>query len=226
MRCAPAVVLRACITVQEGIGQLNQLPGTVDLAALIRERDGKILYYAFPAKTLRTRLSTARADADLATALHLSEFPEAPAGPLSPVAPVGRVPRWVIDTDDFATTDGLIVETVNAQLFSPITGYLPTPANAGANGRVWTALVIDPASSVVPDGAENGLRVTAKFGWPAVPDTIKLATLIQASRLFARRHAPFGVAGNPEVGQLRLLERLDVDLAVSVRPYARIWGAV
>jgi hypothetical protein len=54
----------------------------------------------------------------------------------------------------------------------------------------------------------------------------KLATLIQASRLFARRHAPFGVAGNPEVGQLRLLERLDPDVAISVRPFARVWGAV
>ncbi|WP_234820581.1 hypothetical protein [Mycolicibacterium goodii] len=59
-----------------------------------------------------------------------------------------------------------------------------------------------------------------------MPPAVKMATLIQASRLYARRHAPFGVAGNPEVGQLRLLERLDVDLAVSVRPFARIRGAV
>ncbi|WP_205876184.1 hypothetical protein [Mycobacterium camsae] len=70
------------------------------------------------------------------------------------------------------------------------------------------------------------MKVTAKWGWPEVPGAVKLATLIQASRLFARRQAPFGVTGNPEVGQLRLLERLDVDLVTSVRPYARVWGAV
>ena len=59
-----------------------------------------------------------------------------------------------------------------------------------------------------------------------MPDTIKMATLIQAARLFARRAAPFGIAGNPEVGQLRLPDKLDVDLVVSVQPYVRHWGAV
>jgi hypothetical protein len=76
----------------------------------------------------------------------------------------------------------------------------------------------------MPSGQQA--RVSGRFGWAAVPLAIKLATMIQASRLFARRHAPFGVAGNPEVGQLRLLERLDVDLVTSVAPYRRMWGAV
>jgi hypothetical protein len=134
--------------------------------------------------------------------------------------------RWIIDTDDFATTVGLVVESIGPQWDAELTDCLPAPVNAVVDGRVWTSLVVDPASPMVPDAGENAIRVTAKFGWPAVPGAVKLATLIQASRLFARRHAPFGMAGNPEVGQLRLLERLDVDLAVSVRPYARIWGAV
>ncbi|KWX19887.1 hypothetical protein AFM11_33450 [Mycolicibacterium wolinskyi] len=134
--------------------------------------------------------------------------------------------RWIIDVDDFATVDGLIAETVGAQYDSEITGYLPAPVNAVLDGKVWTQLVVDPASSAVPDATEHGVRVTATWGWPAIPPTIKLATLIQASRLFSRRHAPFGVAGNPEVGQLRLLERLDPDVAISVRPFARVWGAV
>jgi hypothetical protein len=134
--------------------------------------------------------------------------------------------RWVIDTDDFASTEGLTVETSTPGGLTPITAYLPTPVNAVANGGVWTGLVIDSGSAMVPNPTENGVRITAKWGWPAVPATIKLATLIQASRLFARRHAPFGVTGNPEVGQLRLLERLDPDVAISVRPFARVWGAV
>lgn len=91
---------------------------------------------------------------------------------------------------------------------------------------VWTQVVIDSGSAMVPTAAERGVRVTAMWGWQEVPPTIKLATLIQASRLFARRHSPFGIAGNPEVGQLRLLERLDADVVISVRPFARIWGAV
>ncbi|MDA4085076.1 hypothetical protein MHAS44199_05265 [Mycolicibacterium hassiacum DSM 44199] len=134
--------------------------------------------------------------------------------------------HWVIDTDDFATTDGVTVETSTPGGLTPITAYLPTPVNAVVNGGVWTQVVIDSGSAIVPTAAEGGVRVTARWGWPAIPPTIKLATLIQASRLFARRHAPFGVAGNPEVGQLRLLERLDPDVAISVRPFARVWGAV
>ncbi|WP_245233821.1 hypothetical protein [Mycobacterium sp. PS03-16] len=134
--------------------------------------------------------------------------------------------RWEIPTDDFATTVGLVVESAGLATGATITGVLPAPINAVANGSVWTSLVVNADSSVIPDRTENGVKVTAQFGWPEIPPTIKLATLIQASRLFARRHAPFGVAGNPEVGQMRLLERLDPDLAVSVRPFARIWGAV
>ncbi|AQT82641.1 hypothetical protein B1R94_07785 [Mycolicibacterium litorale] len=135
--------------------------------------------------------------------------------------------RWVIKTDDFATLAGLTVETVDSQgNWSEVGQFLPTPVNAVVNSRVWTALVVNPASAVFPDGSENGIRVTAAFGWPTIPGSIKQATLLQASRLFARRHSPFGVAGNPEIGQLRLLERLDPDVAISVRPYARVWGAV
>jgi hypothetical protein len=76
-------------------------------------------------------------------------------------------------------------------------------------------------------GSDRHVRVTGLFGWAAIPDAIKLATMIQASRLFARRHAPFGILGSPETGgELRLLERLDADLMTSVRPYVRMWGAV
>jgi hypothetical protein len=134
--------------------------------------------------------------------------------------------RWIIDVDDFATTDAMTVETVGPQYDSAVEQWLPAPVNAVAAGGVWTQVVIDSASPAVPTAAEGGVRVTATWGWPEVPAAVKMATLIQASRLFARRHAPFGIAGNPEVGQLRLLERLDVDLVTSVRPFARVWGAV
>jgi hypothetical protein len=132
--------------------------------------------------------------------------------------------RWAVDIDDIMTTDGLTVAlgdglTVTGE---PLTGVILTPVNAVVNGRPWTKLLL-------PQGVSSGsaIRVTGLFGWTAVPDAIKLATMIQASRLFARRHAPFGILGSPETGgELRLLERLDADLMTSVRPYVRMWGAV
>jgi len=55
-----------------------------------------------------------------------------------------------------------------------------------------------------------------------VPTTVKQATLLQASRVFARREAPFGVAGSPDMGsELRLLEKVDPDVAVMLVPYVR-----
>jgi hypothetical protein len=135
--------------------------------------------------------------------------------------------RWIIDTDDFANTDAMSVEVVGPQYDSLIEGWLPAPVNAVATGGVWTQVVIDSDSAMMPTADEGGIRITTTWGWPEVPAAVKLATMIQASRLFARRHAPFGILGSPETGrELRLLERLDADLMTSVRAFVRMWGAV
>jgi hypothetical protein len=55
------------------------------------------------------------------------------------------------------------------------------------------------------------VRVTAKWGWPAVPDTVVQATLIQASRLYRRKDSPEGVLGSAEWGTVRL-GRVDPDV--------------
>jgi hypothetical protein len=50
--------------------------------------------------------------------------------------------------------------------------------------------------------------------------------LLQASRLDFRRVAPAGVAGSPETGsEVRLLARVDPDVAVSLKDYIRWWAA-
>ena len=94
-----------------------------------------------------------------------------------------------IPTDDFATADGLVVETVGPQSDTVLAACFSSPLNALANGSVWTSLIVPTSSAVVPGGREGSIKGTAKFGWPDVPPTIKLATMIQASRLYARRHA-------------------------------------
>jgi hypothetical protein len=64
------------------------------------------------------------------------------------------------------------------------------------------------------------VKVTALWGWTAVPVAVKQATLLQASRFFSRRHSPYGVAGSPELGsEIRLLARVDPDVGVSLRDY-------
>lgn len=131
--------------------------------------------------------------------------------------------RWVISVDDLMDATGLTV-TVEAGAVTPT---VLQPVNAPQTGRPWTRLVVDPDSAVKPTGREEDeVTVTALWGWTVVPDTIKQATLLQASRIFTRRNAPFGVAGSPEMGsELRLLAKVDPDVEVAVRPYVRWWAA-
>ncbi|MEU5721575.1 hypothetical protein ABZ783_07110 [Micromonospora sp. NPDC047738] len=124
--------------------------------------------------------------------------------------------RWVVDIDDLMSTTGLAVTVPGGT----VTGYDPEPVNAAADGRPWTRLVI--SGSRLPTGAANEVTVTAAWGWTAVPEAVKQATLLQASRFLARRDSPYGIAGSPDAGsEVRLLARVDPDVAVILGPYVR-----
>lgn len=137
--------------------------------------------------------------------------------------------RWTIRIDDLMTVTGLTVHydgDDSGDYADMIDEYQLRPVNAAADGRPWTEIVVRPASTTIPGGTEGGVEVHGTFGWSAVPTTIKQATLLQASRFLSRRDSPFGVAGSPDNGsELRLLPKLDPDVALTVRPYYRWWGA-
>jgi len=66
------------------------------------------------------------------------------------------------------------------------------------------------------------VRVTGTFGWATVPDPIKAATSILATRLVKRvREAPFGVAGMGADGIAVRIATGDPDVAMLVGPYSR-----
>ncbi len=125
---------------------------------------------------------------------------------------------YVVPIDDLSTVTGLVVET-SAGIAVDDTAYTLEPVNALSVGRPWTQF----ATSV--SAAE--WAVTALWGWASVPTPIKQACLLQASRLFKRREAPFGVAGSVEFGsELRLLSKLDPDVELIVGAYRRWWAVV
>lgn len=133
--------------------------------------------------------------------------------------------RYVVDIDDLMTITGLTI-TNSA---GPVTGYTLKSANAPSKGRPWTLLVLDPTPTTTPTPwvtIEDDVTVTARFGWTTVPAAVQQATLLQATRFFSRRDAPFGVAGSPELGsEMRLLAKVDPDVAVVLGPYVRWWAA-
>lgn len=139
---------------------------------------------------------------------------------------------WRAPIDDVMTTTGLVVKVDTAADGTFATtvassGYTLRPRNAAAAGWPWTELLIPYTSVTTFAGGTESVQVTASWGWPGIPDGIRQACLLQASRLLSRRDSPFGIAGSPETGsELRLLARLDPDVAVAVEPYRRrVWAA-
>jgi hypothetical protein len=117
-----------------------------------------------------------------------------------------------LDIGDVADLTGLLVEldtNADGTYATPFTDYTMFPRDADLEGRPWNAIYSEAWQAIRVSG---GVRVTAKFGWATVPGEVKNATLLQAARIFKRRTSPFGVAGSPETGELRLRDELDVDV--------------
>jgi hypothetical protein len=117
--------------------------------------------------------------------------------------------------DDIGSLTGLTVETGSGASFSAVTDYETSPDNALADGEPITGLRLVSGSWGT---ATNRVRITAQFGWPAVPADIHQAALIQASRLAKRKGSPEGIIGSAEWG-VRNLSRRDPDVWNLVEPY-------
>jgi hypothetical protein len=129
---------------------------------------------------------------------------------------------WMVTIDDLMTTTGLVVSVVGG---SAITDYTLEPRNAAAEGKPWTHLRINRTSSVQPILAGAEVSAVGRWGWTTVPVPVTGAARLQVSRLHSRRESPFGVAGSPDQGsELRLLAKLDPDVAVSLRGFTRPRG--
>jgi hypothetical protein len=134
-----------------------------------------------------------------------------------------------VEVDDVMTSTGLVIKLDQAgqgTYGSALTGVDPWPWNAAADGKPWTHLVFRSYASAFPTLFSQGVQVTANWGWTTVPSIVQEATLIQAARFFVRRDSSYGIAGSPETGtEMRLLERLDPDVALMLSTVRRLWGA-
>ncbi|HEY9351873.1 MAG TPA: hypothetical protein VIP28_01425 [Nocardioides sp.] len=117
--------------------------------------------------------------------------------------------------DDIGSTTGLVVETGTAGSWASVTSYETSPDNALLDGHAITGLLLTNGTWGT---ALNRVRITAQFGWPAVPDDITEAALIQAARLYRRKDSPEGVTGSAEWGVVRLSRR-DPDVWNLIEPY-------
>lgn len=122
--------------------------------------------------------------------------------------PLGRLYYDEFLVDDIGDAADLVVEVGSNGDYTDITSSIETfPSDPG--GDPITGLINLDGWSL---GTKDRVRVTAKWGFPAVPAQVRQATLIQAARLYKRRESPEGVLGNAEWGSIRL-SRIDPDVA-------------
>lgn len=97
------------------------------------------------------------------------------------------------------------------------------PLNAAADGWPWTKIVVrQNGSFTLPMNYTRSVRLTAQFGWAAVPQAIVDATTIIATQLLKRkREAPFGVLALGPNGEAIRLAKLDPQVSMLVGPYMR-----
>jgi hypothetical protein len=116
--------------------------------------------------------------------------------------------------DDIASAQGLAVATGTAGSWSTVTGWSTGPDNALVYGRPITELYAAPGW--LP--ASGRLQVTARWGWPTVPDDIAQAAQLLAARFYRRKDSPQGVLGSTEWGTARV-SRTDPDVEALIAPF-------
>jgi len=116
--------------------------------------------------------------------------------------------------DDIGNVDDLVVETGSGSTWSPLTRYETQPDNALAEGKPVTGLLRLGSWGTFT----SRVRITTRWGYPAEPEDITEASLIQASRLYKRKDSPEGIIGSAEWG-VRNLSRRDPDVWALIEPY-------
>lgn len=145
----------------------------------------------------------------------------------SPVSRYFTTPDWYnCQIDDIVSISEIAIDSNFDQTYSIVfatSDYLTEPVNNPRRGWPYTRILASGAY-VFPSNIPQGVRVKGTWGWSAVPSEIAMATLIQATRLFARKQSPFGIAGAPDMGVVRLSSRLDADVEVLCRPFRKMYG--
>lgn len=132
---------------------------------------------------------------------------------------------WVVECDDFTAVTKIELDTADDGTFATevnISSAVLLPLNALAKGRVYERVGLRRTVTALSGLGDGSVRLTAPWGWPSYPSSVITGAKLQASRFYARRNSPYGIAGSPDQGsELRLLARLDPDVYVSVRHLKR-----
>lgn len=102
------------------------------------------------------------------------------------------------------------------------TDFILDPITAPSLNRPWNVVTIVSASAAFPAplNYRPGVQVTAKWGWPSIPDDINQACMILTADLYKRKDAPGGIIGLGDLGAIRM-SPVGRDVTQIVRAYRR-----
>lgn len=127
---------------------------------------------------------------------------------------------YTIAVDDFVSLSEIATDDNFDQLYQTIwtaSDSMFEPVNNPSRG--WPRnRILAVGSYVFPANLPQSLRLKGIFGWSSVPYEVKTAAKIQSARLFLRNQSPFGIAGNTDMGTVRLAAKLDADVEALLRP--------
>lgn len=128
---------------------------------------------------------------------------------------------WIDDAQSITSVETASVDPTIYDTTWQVGDYQPLPINRWANGGWYPITSITATDNYLfPVWADIALvKVTGQFGWNSIPDAIKFATIIQASRLFKRLESPLGVAGVSDLGIMRVGSNIDGDVAQLINPF-------
>lgn len=136
------------------------------------------------------------------------------------------VDPYTINIDDITTVSEVATDDNFDRTFGTVwstTDYMVEPINNPIKSWPYNR-VLAIGSYIFPYQLPQSVRIKGVWGFSAIPAEVNMATLIQSSRIFGRRQSPFGIAGSPDLGTVRLFSRLDADVEVLLRPFRKNGG--
>jgi hypothetical protein len=135
---------------------------------------------------------------------------------------------------DISTVTGLVVKTDDdgdgtfETTLTIATDFILLPANAADRTPVWPYEEIRLVGNYSFPRLSNGrpgVQVTAKFGWPAVPDDVEEACIRQAAQLYEAKNAVLGAVALGETAGMRVGRGMNPFAESLLAPYrlASIW---
>lgn len=126
-----------------------------------------------------------------------------------------RIDWWRTYTDDLVEVVELATDDGADRTFSTVwttADYELAPRNAASRGRPFTWLQTTPLGSNRFPYWQDSVRVKGVFGWGSIPPEVQQACLMQATRIYKRKDAVFGVMGSSALGEITLMVKLDPDV--------------